>query len=259
MSSFDLLRHQLRFDLMAMLRNKRARVLSIGFPLVFLVVFAGVFGDVETTVDGVAVAMSRFYVPGIVAMTVIFASYGTLVNTVTTRRELGVFKRRRATPVAPWVLVAGQSLATTALAAGTTVVVLVAARAAYGVGVCALGLAAVAVAGLLGSATFAALAHLAATVADSPEAAQPLVQMTMLPLYFVSGVWIPTDALPGWLRTIGEAFPVEHLAAALHHAFVHPPGAGVIAWGDLGVLALWGAGGALLAARRFAWLPVGAG
>ena len=76
MSAFDLLRHQLRFDLKAMLRNKRARVLSIGFPLVFLVVFAGVFGDVETTVDGVPVAMSRFYVPGIVAMTVIFASYG---------------------------------------------------------------------------------------------------------------------------------------------------------------------------------------
>ncbi|MBV8562034.1 MAG: ABC transporter permease, partial [Actinobacteria bacterium] len=87
------------------------------------------------------------------------------------------------------------------------------------------------------------------------DAAQPMVQAVMLPLYFISGVFIPAVNLPSWLRHVAEVFPVQHLADGLHHAF-DPATTGVgIVWSDIGVLALWCAIGVVVALRRFSWLP----
>ena len=93
------------------------------------------------------------------------------------------------------------------------------------------------------------------TLIRSADAAQPMVQATTLPLYFISGVFIPNVNLPGWLQRIAEVFPVERLADGLHHAFapgVH--GSGIV-WSDLGVLVVWAALGLAVAVRRFSWVP----
>jgi ABC-2 type transport system permease protein len=85
-----------------------------------------------------------------------------------------------------------------------------------------------------------------------------MVQAVVLPLYFISGIFVPNVNLPGWLQDIAEVFPVQHLADGLHHAFdpaVHGSG---IPWTDLGVLVLWMAGGLFLALRRFSWTPAAA-
>jgi ABC-2 type transport system permease protein len=75
-----------------------------------------------------------------------------------------------------------------------------------------------------------------------------------VPLYLVSGVFAPGLDLPRWLHDVAEAFPVEHLTHALHQAF--DPGAdSPFDLRDLAVLALWGAGGLVLALRRFTWTP----
>ena len=76
----------------------------------------------------------------------------------------------------------------------------------------------------------------------SPEAAQPIVQATMLPLWFISGVFIPDHNLSGGLLTIGKIFPVEHLANILHLASVNSSFAGAISGTDLLVLAAWAVG-----------------
>jgi len=44
-------------------------------------------------------------------------------------------------------------------------------------------------------------------------------QAIMLPLYFISGVFVPNASLPGWLRHLASIFPVQHLADGLHHAY----------------------------------------
>ena len=99
--------HQVAFDLRASLRNPRARFFTFFFPLLLPVVFAGVFGHRTTTVDGVTIKLARYYVPGILTMSIITAAYGSLVISMATARETGVLKRRRSTPVPPTVLVAG--------------------------------------------------------------------------------------------------------------------------------------------------------
>ncbi len=89
------------------------------------------------------------------------------------------------------------------------------------------------------------------------DAAQPITQAIMLPLYFISGVFYPTSGLPTWLDDVAKIFPVSHLASALLVVYnPHTTGAG-FAWTDLAVLGAWGVVGAVIAMRRFSWMPRG--
>ena len=220
-----------------------------------LVIFAGVFGHGTTTVEGVKIDLSRFYVPGILALSIVTAAYANLVISTSAARESGVLKRRRATPVPPAMLVAGKALSTLATTLSMSALLLVIARVGYGVGFSAGALAAMACAVVLGTLAFSCLGYAVAGVIGNPDAAQPIVQATMLPLYFISGVWIPTDQLPDALRHIARVFPVEHLANAMHVASVHGSFSGAFAPRDLLAMAAWAVAGAAFAARRFSWLP----
>ena len=255
-----LLLHQARYDTLASMRNPRARFFTFVFPILLLVIFSSVFGHGHTTIiDGTRVSYSRFFVGGIMAMTIITAAYAGLVVTIATAREAGVLKRRRATPVPPAVLIGGQALSTLATATITLTLLLVIARIGYGVGFPPGALAAMAVAALVGTLTFACLAYAVSGLVGSPDSAQPVVQATMLPLYFISGVWIPTASLSPTLRHIAEIFPIEHLAAALHLASVRGSFSSALAPTDLLVLALWALATTVFAVRRFSWLPAAAG
>ena len=254
-----LLLHQARYDTLASLRNPRARFFTFMFPILLMVIFASVFGhDKTTTVDGTTVSLARFFVGGIMAMTVIVTAYAGLVITVTQAREAGALKRRRATPVPAPILIGGQALATLLTAAFTETLLLVVARIGYGVAFSGGALAAMAVTVIVGTLAFACLGYAVAGLIGSPDAAQPVVQATMLPLYFISGVWIPTSSLSPTLRHIAEIFPVEHLAAALHLASVRGSLTAALSPTDLVVLAAWAFATAVFAARRFSWLPVAA-
>jgi ABC-2 type transport system permease protein len=251
-----LIAHQVRYDVLANLRNPRARFFTFLFPVLLLVVFASVFGtNHSTVVAGVHVPLSHYFVGSILALAIITASYGNLVVTITTARETGVLKHRRATPVPPGVLIGGQALATLVTALGMSAVLLVIARFAYGVAMSPAALLAALCAVVVGTLAFACIGYAVAGLIDSADSAMPVVQASLLPLYFISGVWIPLDSLGHGLRSVASVFPVEHLAAALHQATVHGSLGSALAPRDLLVLAAWGVGAARLATRRFSWLP----
>jgi len=249
-----LLAHQTRYELLTARRNPRARFLIFIFPILLLVIFAGVFQG-STTVDGVHVKLSRYFVFGILTMAIVLASYANLVIAIATLRETGVLKRRRATPVAPAILIGAQAISAVVTVAIMTTLMLVIAKVLYGIGIAPGAIAAAACTATLGGLAFAAIGYAVSGVIGSPEAAQPIVQLTTMPLWFLSGVLISTQNLSGALRKIGEIFPVEHLAAGLHLASIHRTFASSISVTDLIVLALWGIAAAVLAAWRFSWLP----
>ena len=250
-----LLAHQVRYDLRVTVRNPRARFFTLVFPVVLLVVFTGVWGSQHTILQGVHVKLSRFYVPGILAMSVVTSTYAGLVISLSNLRETGVLKRRRATPVPPALLIASQAAASVVVTLWTSTVLLVIAKVLYGVGFAAPALAAIACTVLVATVALACVAYAVSGLIGNPDAAQPLVQATMLPLWFVSGVFIPPHNLSSTVRTIGKVFPVEHIANSLQLASVNGSFGSAISAGDIGVLAAWAVAAALFAAWRFSWLP----
>jgi ABC-2 type transport system permease protein len=254
--ALGLVLHQARYDLVGFLRNRQARFFTLILPLLFLVIFVGVFGN--HTVGPQHVKASTYYVPGLSTLAVIAASFVNLVIMVTAERETGVLKRRRATPVPAWAVIGGRAVTSMAVSLVVMTVLLTVGRLAYGVTLPTATIPAVAVTAIVGSAAFCVLGFALSTAIDSADSAQPMVQAIMLPLYFISGVFIPNPNLPSWLQHVAKVFPVEHLANALHHAYDPAvQGAGFV-WSDLAVLGLWAAFGLVVALRRFAWAPAAA-
>ncbi|HJU35792.1 MAG TPA: ABC transporter permease [Gaiellaceae bacterium] len=245
--------HQAFYDLRGFLRNRQGRFFTLVLPLLFLVIFVAVFGNNKVGPGNLPARI--YYVPGISALAVIAASFVNLVISITVLREEGILKRRRATPVPAWVLIAGRTLMSIAVSLVSMVVLMLVGRFAYGVRLPTRTIPGVAMTAILGSISFCALAYAFSTAIENEDAAQPMVQAVMLPLYFISGVFIPAVTLPNWLRHVAQVFPVQHLSHGLHHAFA-PATTGIgIVWSDLGVLALWGAIGLAVALFRFSWLP----
>jgi ABC-2 type transport system permease protein len=248
--------HQAFYDLRSFARNRQARFFTVLLPLLFLVIFVSVFGN--DTVGPHHVKSATYYVPGLAAMAVIGGSFVNLVISITTERETGILKRRRATPVPAWVLIGGRTLMAMAISLGVMAVLLLVGRLAYGVQLPAQTIPAVVVTALLGSLAFCVLAYAFSSSIDNADAAQPMTQAVMLPLYFISGVFIPNVALPTWLQDVARIFPVQHLADGLHSAFDPTVQGSGFVGSDLGVLALWAMLGLLVAVRRFAWVPAAA-
>jgi ABC-2 type transport system permease protein len=256
-SMFGLVLHQARYDLRSFLRNRQARFFTFVLPIIFLVIFVGVFGNHRVGPE--QVKASTYYVPGISALAIIAVSFVNLVITITAQRGTGVPKRRRATPVPAWVLITGRTLSTVTVALLVMAALLAFGRIAYDVRLPTSTIPGVLVTGLVGSITFCILAYALSTAIESADAAQPVVQAIVLPLYFISGIFVPNPNLPSWLQNVARFFPVYHLADGLHHAYdpsVH--GSSGIVLSDLAVLGLWALAGLLVALRRFSWLPAAA-
>jgi ABC-2 type transport system permease protein len=250
--------HQFRYDLRAFLRNAQSVFFTLALPVMFLVIFASVFGGGHhtTPVAGGRIDTSVFFVPGIMTLGIIAAAFVNLVISVTAQRETGVLKRRRATPVPASAIIAGRAITSVLVALGMAAVLLGIGWAAYHAHIPARTAPALVVTVVVGAVAFCCLGYALASVIRNQDAAQPITQATMLPLYFISGVFVTTAILPHWLVDVAGVFPVRHLAAALLTAYnPHTTGSG-FAGRDLLIVAAWGVAGLLIALRRFSWQPL---
>jgi ABC-2 type transport system permease protein len=243
--------HQTRYDLLTFARNRQARFFTVLLPVTFLVIFASVFGD--HLIGPEHIEASTYYVPGIAALAVLAASFSNLVIAITSQRELGILKRRRATPAPAGVVIAGRAITSLIVSLAVTAVVIAIGAMVYGVHITAGAVGGVALSITVGSLALACLGYAVATVIRSAESAQPVTLAITLPLSFISGVYIPSVQLSATLQHVARAFPLQHLVAALGRGFL--PGSTGVAWGDLAILAAWGLGGLVVALRRFRWTP----
>jgi ABC-2 type transport system permease protein len=243
--------HQTRYDLLTFARNRKARFFTVLLPVIFLVIFVSVFGN--QLIGPEHIKASTYYVPGIAALAVLTASFSNLVIAITSQRELGILKRRRATPAPAGVVIAGRAITSLVVSLAVTSIVIAIGAIVYGVHVDPTALGALALSIAVGSLALACLGYAVATVIGPADAAQPATLAITLPLSFISGVYIPSLTLPTALRHASEAFPLQHLVAALSHGFL--PGRTGVAWADLAVLAAWGLGGLAVALTRFRWTP----
>lgn len=241
-----MVRHALRFELIALVRNRRRVLFTIAFPLLLLVVLTSTAPD-ELTASGVP--YERFYLPGVIAMSITSGCFAALVQVVVGRRESGITRRRELTPASRRTLVTALVLATAAVALAASAFLLLVAKVALGVGVSAPALLAILVTVTFGACALSATAFLVARALPNADSAQPVVQLAMFPVLFLSGIWFPVDDLPSGLRVAMDVLPVKPLADALRTAVQADALGSAFSPGHLATLAIWTVGAGLLAAR----------
>lgn len=255
MSMFRLALRQVVYENRAFWRNPAAAFFTVILPLLFLVLFNAIFGSDTIVLSGERVDISVFYVPGIAALSVISACYTNIGMTVAISRDLGVMKRVRGTPLPPWAYIFGRIVQ--AVGVGILLVAIVTAAGAllYDVDVPGSTFPALALTVVVGALAFCALGLALTTVIPNADAAPAVTNGTILPLLFISNVFIPLSDPPEWLDILGDIFPVKHFADALQTAYnPNTTGAG-FEWADLAVVAAWGFAGVLLTLRFFTWEP----
>jgi ABC-2 type transport system permease protein len=222
-------------------REPTGAMFTFAFPMFFLTIFAELFNRDRPT-------MERF-TPTMVAFGIITACFTNLVVTITSRRETGVFKRKRSTPLSITALLGGMIGSVIAVALVLTTVLVALGALAYGVTPSVKIIPLVVVVGL-GSACFCALGVAVANFTPSVEAAPALAQGVLYPIAFISDTFltVPSDSI---LRTIAAVFPVRHFNDAMVAAY----GDGSFAWRHYAVLGAWTAGGVVVGARMFRWTP----
>lgn len=254
MSAVRLVLHQFRFDQRVFWRVPSAVFFTVALPVLFLFLFVTIFGNQTTTFEGRSVRNSTYQVPGLITLGVASATLVNLAISLTATRERGGLKRLRATPLPAWAFIAGRVLTALAVEALLVVVLVGLGRLVYGVPIPGVTLPGALLALVVGSFTFCALGFALAALIPSEPAAAPIANAVVLPLYFISEVFIPSEALPETLQSIGDLFPIAHLFEALVTAFVREDGPG-IAGGHLLVVLAWGLAGLVVALLSFRWSP----
>ncbi|MGW4495298.1 ABC transporter permease [Streptomyces sp. NPDC004376] len=244
-----LLWHQIRYEQLSFWRNPQSAFFTFVFPVVVMAVFGGLFGGIGSTDFYYGRSALQYYVATIAALSVLGSCYSQLAIVLATRRQSGVLKRVRATPLPASVYFVGL-LAHCVLVSLVDVLLITAVGTLYGVPLPALShWPALTGALLLGAAAFCALGVAVAALIRNAEAAPAVVQLVLFPLVFISGTYMPIHS-PA-LNSLASALPVKPFNDALLHAFT--PGPATLPWSDFGVLALWGVAGAVVAVRRFRW------
>jgi ABC-2 type transport system permease protein len=246
---------QVRYENRAFWRNPPAAFFTFVFPLMFLVIFNLLFGNEEIEVPGGTTSASTFYVPAIAALSIVTACYTNLAITLVFSRDEGILKRVRGTPLPPAVFLAARILISVLIGLLLVVIVVAFGFVFYGVDLPTNTMPAFLVTLVLGSATFCALGLAITSFIPNPDAAPAVVNASILPLLFISDVFIRSDQAPAWLDTLASIFPIKHFSEALQTAFNPFETGSGFEFDHLAVIAAWGLLGIVVAMRNFSWEP----
>ena len=247
---------QVRYENRLFWRSPVAAFFTIAFPLMFLLLFSVLFGEATIEIAGRgAFSVAQFYAPSLAVFAAASATYTNIGIGTAIARDDGILKRFRGTPLPSSVYLAGKVGSAVWVAVLAATLMLTVGAVAFDVVVDPGRLPAAVLTFVVGAGTFAVLGLMLAAFAPSGDSAPAMANATILPLAFVSDVFIAVGDPPRWMRLLGDVFPLKHFVRAFQDTF-HPAvtDAG-FRWGHLAVMAAWGAAGALLALRYFSWDP----
>jgi ABC-2 type transport system permease protein len=253
-SPFLLLWYQARYEWRIFWRTPISAFFTIFFPLLIYVVFSAVFGNQD--IDYLGITTAQFYAPSLAVFSAVSATYTNISIATAYQRDEGILKRIRGTPLPAWIFLGGKILASIVIALIGTMIMLGVGAVFFGLQFYADTLGILVVVFFVGVAAFAALGLLVAAVAPSGQAATAIANATLLPLAFVSGVFIiPGEDPPAWLDAVSNFFPLSHFVEPFRAAFTPAEMRPDIRWTDLAYLVLWGVVALVLAIRWFRWEP----
>jgi ABC-2 type transport system permease protein len=244
-----LLLHQFRAEQRLFWRSRELAFFTFLLPIVFYLMLGSAYGDEDIQgVDGY-----QFLLAGMLGYGAAATTFAGLALLLVIRRESGVLKRLRITPLPAATYIGAVLGSIIVIFLLEAVILIVLARFAFDVPMPD-SPASLAFVLLLGAASFAALGIGLAALIRSAEGSSAVVNALYLPVAFISGAFFSPDTFPELLQLIGEILPLSHLIRLCRD---------VIAYGesvldhldDVAVVAAWGLLGLAVALRRFRWEP----
>jgi ABC-2 type transport system permease protein len=253
MNALRLTAIQFRYVNKAFWRNPASAFFTFAFPLMFLVIFTALLGHYTVQLGTRTVDTSTYYVASMATFAAITACFNNIAMGLSFQREEGVLKRTNGTPLPATSFIGARILHSVFIAVLLVVITAAFGRALYHASIpTGLPLLRFAIALLVGSATFCALGMAITAVIPNADAAGPIVNAVILPVMFLSGIFIAFgNNTPNWILWVARVFPVRHFALSMQAGFLGTP----FDWIDVLVVAAWGVAGLLLAIRFFSWEP----
>jgi ABC-2 type transport system permease protein len=243
-----LLVHQLRAEQLVFWRSREAALFIFLFPLLLFLLLGSVY-----TGRIYGVPAPQALLAGLLGYGCANTAFAGLAIQLVLRREAGILKRLRATPLPASTYIAALLASTFAVYALQAIALFVLGRVLYGtpfpgpIGSLILAI-------VIGSAIFASLGVATASLIRSGEGSSAVVNFILLPSAFLTGSFGPTRHYPGFLRAIGDVLPLKYFVDLVNAVYLH----GHALWTqpkDLAILAAWGAGGLAVAIWKFRWEP----
>lgn len=242
---------ELRTEQLLFWRSREAALFTFFLPVIFFLIFGSIYGKDTITKEHIKAA--PFLEAGMIGYGVASTAFAGLAITMVVRRESGVLKRVRATPLpaATYVL---------AVLASTFLVFLIEAVLIVGIGrlLFSVGLPGRPLSLLLvlvvGAASFAAMGLGLTGVVRTAEGSSAVVNAVYLPMAIISGTFFTPKGYPAFLRVIADVLPLTHFTKLTRDVMVRHH----VIWADKGALAVvlaWGAVGLVGAVRGFRWQP----
>lgn len=240
--------HQLRNEQLQFWRSREAALFIFLFPLLLFVLLGSLYsGEIYGK------PAPQALLAGMIAYGCANTAFAGLAIQLVNRRELGVLKRLRATPLPAHTYVAAVLTSTLLNFVLQTIALFLLGRVLYGTPFpAAAGSLAVAV--VIGAAVFAALGVATASLIRSAEGSSAVVNFILLPMAFLTGAFGPTSRYPEFLRAIGDVLPLKYFVEVVNAIYLRNEAI----WtkpGALAVLGAWGAVGLVVAVSRFRWEP----
>lgn len=244
----SVLAHQLVYEQRIFWRSREAAVFIFIFPLLLYALLASVYSDDIDGVPSVDVLLAGLF--GYGAAT---TAFGGLAIILVVRRESGLLKRLRSTPLPPATYLAAVLVSTLVTFALEAIALVLLGVLAFDASLPAnrLGFAGTIVVGV---ACFAGMGLGAAALIRSAEGVSAVVNVIVLPMAFLSGSFGPTENLPAFLEVVANVLPLTYFLDIVNGVYLD----GESLFADpaaLGVLAAWGVAGISIALRRFGWMP----
>jgi ABC-2 type transport system permease protein len=253
MSTLGLTLSQARYVNKVFWRNPARAFFTFAFPLMFLIIFTSLLGNGTLHIGHRLVKQSTYWVAAMGSFAVIQACYSNIAIAMTFQRDAGILKRIDGSPLPKRSFMESRMLHALVVAILLIVVTAAFGRGFYNAhipGGTALGEFLVMLA--VGAASFCALGLAVTALIPNSDASGPVVLGTVLPVSFLSGIFIPfSNTTPSWIVWIARVFPVRHFVSGMLAGFVGTP----FDWVDVLVVAAWGLAGLLFAIRFFTWEP----
>lgn len=244
---------QLKWEQKMYWRNPPAAAFTFALPLVFLVIIVAIHGDAKVHFGRQTAEFAQYYVPAVIAFSIVSACYTYLAFTLCMRRERGILKRARGTPLSPTVYLAAMMLSAVVVSVMVSVLVVLLGITIYGVTWHGRWLGLLVGVGC-GAVAFGALGVAVSTFVPNEDAAPAIVNFVLFPLLFISGTFTQISD-SSVLSKIAVLFPARPLIKTMVAVF-NPFGTGSgLTFAHIGMLLLWGVIGLAVAVRRFRWEP----